>query len=118
NAETFRRRWKVLLIVAPDQDGSCCGIDDDVETVFRAVVDDDVEGQRGGNAASRALYHVHARQREAIGHEPALGLKLAGGPGASRPLRQEHDFPPPIEREPRQSFDRTRLDLLQRLPEV
>src|SRR5204863_531920 len=60
HSDPFGRARQPLLIVAPDENGPRLGIDDDVETVLRPVVDDDVEAQRRGNASSRPLHHVDA----------------------------------------------------------
>ena len=47
-------------------------VDDDIQAVLRAIVDDDGEVERGGNTAARTLYDEDAGQPEAFGLQPAL----------------------------------------------
>ena len=104
--------------VPPDENRPGAGVHDHVITVFVTVVDDDVEIERGGNQASRALHDVDARALESVRDEPALRLHLRGQPSRRRTLGQENDFPPARRGDCRESLDRARLDLAQRQPEV
>ena len=60
--EALSRRRQLVLPVAPDQDRARLRVDRDVEAVFRTIVDDDVERERGRDATARSLHDVHARQ--------------------------------------------------------
>src|SRR6266550_7934030 len=106
------------FILAPHEDGARFGIDDDVEAILGTIVDDDVERERVGDTAARALYDEHAREREPFRFEPALALNLCGRPGGFGPLGEEDDLPAPLERQRGQPLDDARLQLAERLPEV
>ena len=54
--------------IPPDEDGARLRIDDDIEAVFGRVVDDDVERQRGGDAAARSLDDEDARPARIPSH--------------------------------------------------
>ena len=63
-----------------------------VEAVVERVVDQQVEAERMHQLAARAPHDVHARAREAVTFEPALGLDLRrrasrlGPPGEKKHL--------------------------------
>src|SRR5712692_10788935 len=106
------------LVVAPDEDGAGARIADDVETVFRQVVDDDVEAEGGGDASARTLDDEDARQRKASCFEPPLRLHLRCGTCALGTSRQKNHFPSALSRDRGKARDGARLDFLERLPEV
>src|SRR4029079_11050726 len=66
NAETPRAGRHGVLIAAPDQDRARLRIDRDVEAVFRAVVDDDVELERRGDLAPGRRDDEHRWHLEAL----------------------------------------------------
>jgi len=108
----------MFLVVAPDEDRARLRIDDDVEAVLRAIVDDDVEAERGGDAPARALDDVDARDRKALRLQPPLRLRLRRRAGRLRPLGEKHHFPPALGGHRGEALDDARLGLLERLPEV
>src|SRR5262245_8900608 len=65
-------RREVIARLPPDQEGLCAGVNDDVVTVFVAVVDDDVQVEGRRDSPARTLDHVDARTLEALRGEPSL----------------------------------------------
>ena len=117
HAGPFGGRRQQRLILSPHQQRARRRIEDDVETIFRSIVDDEIKIERVGDAAARALNHEHARQREPVRLQPALGLHLRGRACRLGSFCQEDQFPAALVRERRKPRHHAWLDLLQRLPE-
>ncbi len=102
----------------PDEYRARARIDDDIEAILRAVVDNDVQIERRGNSAAGALHDEDARELKAFRLEPALRLPLRGGPGGRRALGQKNDFPAALDREAAEPFDHAGLELIEPFPEI
>jgi hypothetical protein len=118
DSQTLKGHRQLLSSFAPHEQRSRCGIDNHVVAVFVAVVDDDVQVERGGDPAARTLQDVHARPLEPFRHEPALRLSLRGPACSRRTLGEKNDFPSAPSSDGRKPLDGTGLDLLQCFPEI
>ena len=118
DSQTLKGSRQRLPSFAPHEQRSRCGIDNHVVAVFVAVVDDDVQVERGGDPAARTLQDVHARPLEPFRNEPTLRLSLRGPACGRRALSEENDVPSAPSGNGRKPLDGTGLDLLQCLPEI
>src|SRR4051794_28813302 len=71
-------RRNLLFLASPDEDGARGGVDRDVETVFRAIVDEDIEGHRGRDLSARSVHDEDRRRFIALRRQPAIALELRG----------------------------------------
>ena len=118
DAEALRAAFGELVDTAREQDGARAGVGDHVDAVLWRVVDEEIDPKRLTGFPARTRQRNHARQLEAVLHEPALRLPLHRLPRRGRALRDEEHFPLVLLRGLPQAPHHPVFHRLQRRPEI